>query len=111
MNTFDNLYNSLTRVDNGYIYRMCKGLAYKLSLIPGCSLVNAEEYETSEDVVVLVDREAGGKEQLAEKGYDLHAAFGMGQMLNFYTRVGKMNDDQLRDAKQRLDELNKFLKT
>lgn len=63
-----------------------------------------------QDVVVLIDREAGGKEQLAEYGYTLHAGFGMNQMLDFYTRAGKMNEDQLRDAKQRLGELNRFLR-
>lgn len=34
------------------------------------------------DVVVLLDREQGGKENMANKGYNLHAIFNMTELLN-----------------------------
>lgn len=61
------------------------------------------------DVVVLVDREQGGEQQLAAEGYMLHAAFKVSSMLDFYARVGRISQDVCQDAKQRLKSLNKFL--
>ena len=62
------------------------------------------------DVVVLVDRKQGGGEQLAAAGYRLHSALTMGQMLEFYTRAGKITPDVYKDVTQRLEALNQFLK-
>lgn len=50
------------------------------------------------DVVVLVDREQGGRAQLAEKGYQLHSAFTFSQLLDFYHRVGKVDDAKYNEA-------------
>ncbi len=61
------------------------------------------------DVVVLIDREQGGVEQLAAEGYDLHSALTMEQMLQFYARTGMINQDIYHDAVQRLQALNQFL--
>lgn len=61
------------------------------------------------DVVVLIDREQGGREQLAIEGFTLHSALTMNKMLDFYARAGKLSLDMHRDASQRLQELNKFL--
>lgn len=54
------------------------------------------------DVVVLVDREQGGKAQLAQKGYKLHSAFTFSQLLEFYHRVGKMDTDKYAEAQNYL---------
>lgn len=43
------------------------------------------------DVVVLVDRQQGGAEQLEKAGYKLHAAFTLTQLLNYYLRTGKID--------------------
>lgn len=43
------------------------------------------------DVVVLIDREQGGKEELEKQGYKLHSVMKLGQMLDFYLRIGKIN--------------------
>lgn len=47
------------------------------------------------DVVVVFDREQGGAEQLAEKGYTLHAALKIKPTLEFYVRAGKITQEQL----------------
>lgn len=47
------------------------------------------------DVVVVLDREQGGPEQLAEKGYALHAALKIRPALEFYARMGKITQEQL----------------
>lgn len=43
------------------------------------------------DVVVLVDREQGGREQLAKADLTLHAAFTITELLALYREVGKMS--------------------
>jgi orotate phosphoribosyltransferase len=43
------------------------------------------------DVAVLVDREQGGAEQLAEAGYQLHSAFKLSQLMVYYLRTGRIN--------------------
>ncbi len=47
------------------------------------------------DIVVIFDREQGGAEQLAERGYTLHAALKIRPTLKFYARVGKITQEQL----------------
>jgi len=47
------------------------------------------------DVVVVFDREQGGAEQLAEKGYILHAALKIKPALKFYAQAGKITQRQL----------------
>ncbi|MBU2592273.1 MAG: phosphoribosyltransferase family protein [Patescibacteria group bacterium] len=47
------------------------------------------------DIAVVFDREQGGTEQLAKKGYALHAALKIKPTLRFYARVGKITQKQL----------------
>lgn len=61
------------------------------------------------DVVVLIDREQGGKEELAEKGLALHSALKLAEMLDYYKRVNKINTDEYINIKQKLLNLNVFL--
>ena len=46
------------------------------------------------DVVVLIDREQGGGEELAEAGYRLHAVLRLGEMLNLLVEVGRISAGQ-----------------
>ncbi len=55
------------------------------------------------DIVVLIDREQGGMEQLKEKGYGLHSCIGLGKMLKFLLKNGKLE-------REKYDEIIKFLK-
>lgn len=61
------------------------------------------------DVVVLIDREQGGRRQLQEQGLNLHSALTLPQLLNFYQRIGKITTDQYQDINNRLQAMNKFL--
>jgi uridine monophosphate synthetase len=54
------------------------------------------------DVVVLIDREQGGHQDLEKAGYCLHAVLGLRTMLSFLVEAGRI------DAKQR-DEIAAFL--
>lgn len=54
------------------------------------------------DIVVLVDREQGGTQQLSKAGYKLRSAFTLTQLLKYYLRVGKI--DQVR-----FDQVTKYL--
>ena len=47
---------------------------------------------TVRDVVVLVDREQGGREELAARGLTLHAVLTLGQLLDALVRHGKISD-------------------
>lgn len=45
------------------------------------------------DIAVLIDREQGGREQLAGAGYTLHAAARLSDLLPIYRRTGVIGDD------------------
>jgi uridine monophosphate synthetase len=47
-----------------------------------------------EDVVVLVDREQGGREDLEEQGYRLHAFLGLGEMLQVLAQQRRISPEQ-----------------
>ena len=44
-----------------------------------------------EDIVVLIDREQGGREYLEERGYRLHTVFGLGEMLDVLAQQGHIS--------------------
>jgi uridine monophosphate synthetase len=54
------------------------------------------------DVVVLIDRQSGAKESLAQAGYSLHAVLTITQMLDHWENTGKVEKD-------RIEETRKFL--
>ncbi len=47
------------------------------------------------DVVVLVDRQSGAKELLAEAGYAFHAVLTIGQLLKYWDENGKVEKDKI----------------
>jgi len=49
------------------------------------------------DIVVIVDRQQGGKEELAQKGYELHAALTVTKLLKILLKSGKITETQYRD--------------
>lgn len=50
------------------------------------------------DIVVLVDREQGGKEQLAKKGYNLHAVINFSEMLKILKDKKKITPEKYRET-------------
>lgn len=46
------------------------------------------------DVLVLVDREQGGTQELAKRGYVLHSAFGLKELLRFYLDNSKISENE-----------------
>lgn len=56
------------------------------------------------DVAVLVDREQGGAKQLADAGYRLHAAFKFSKLLDYYHRVGEIDEAKYKEAKDYMAE-------
>jgi uridine monophosphate synthetase len=57
-----------------------------------------------EDIVVLIDREQGGREDLEERGYRLHAVFGLGKMLDVLAQHGRISTAQRDEVKAFLAE-------
>lgn len=47
------------------------------------------------DVVVLIDRQSGAKEALAQAGYNLHAVLTITQMLDHWETAGKVDRDRI----------------
>ena len=47
------------------------------------------------DVIVLIDREQGGKETLAEAGYHLHTVFVLSEMLAILQQAGKISQSEV----------------
>ena len=48
-----------------------------------------------EDVVVLIDRQSGAAEALAEAGYRLHAVFTLSAMLDHWEQTGRVPAEQI----------------
>lgn len=61
-----------------------------------------------EDVVVLIDRGQGGKEQLEQAGLRLHSAITLDQMLKYYQRNGILTPDKYESIKTRLEQINAY---
>jgi uridine monophosphate synthetase len=56
------------------------------------------------DVVVLVDRQSGAREALAEAGYAMHAVLTITQLLDYWEGNGRVEKDKI-------EETRKFLKS
>ena len=56
------------------------------------------------DVVVLVDRQSGAKESLAQAGYSMHAVLTISQLLDYWESTGKVEKDKI-------EATRKFLKS
>ena len=54
------------------------------------------------DVVVLIDRQSGAKESLAQAGYSMHAVLTISQLLEYWERNGKVE-------KSKIEATRKFL--
>ena len=52
-----------------------------------------------EDVVVLIDRQSGAAEALAQSGYRLHAVFTFSALLDYWEAVGKVPPDRIAAAR------------
>ena len=47
------------------------------------------------DVVVLVDRQSGAKQSLAEAGYTLHAVLTISELLDYWEQTGQVEKEQI----------------
>jgi uridine monophosphate synthetase len=52
------------------------------------------------DVVVLIDRQSGAKEALAEAGYNLHTVLTITQLLDFWESTGKVEKDKIESTRE-----------
>lgn len=52
------------------------------------------------DVVVLIDRQSGAKESLAQAGYSLHAVLTIGQLLEYWEGNEKVGKDKIKETKE-----------
>jgi len=62
------------------------------------------------DIVVIIDRQGGGKEEIAKAGYTLHAAFTLDDMLSFYHESGKINKESYMQIHEGLKKIADFTK-
>ena len=51
------------------------------------------------DVVVLVDRQSGAKESLAQAGYSMHAVLTISQLLDYWEGKGKVEKDKIEETR------------
>ena len=56
------------------------------------------------DVVVLVDRQSGAKESLAQAGYAMHAVLTIGQLLDYWEENGKVEKDKIEQTRRFLSQ-------
>jgi uridine monophosphate synthetase len=55
------------------------------------------------DVVVLVDRQSGAKESLAQAGYSMHAVLTIGQLLEYWEGNEKVEKDKIEETRKFLE--------
>ena len=51
------------------------------------------------DVVVLVDRQSGAKESLAQAGYSMHAVLTISQLLEYWQENGKVDQEKIKETR------------
>jgi len=56
------------------------------------------------DVVVLVDRQSGARESLAQAGYSMHAVLTIGQLLEYWEETGKVEKDKIEATRKFLSQ-------
>ena len=56
------------------------------------------------DVVVLVDRQSGAKESLAQAGYSMHAVLTISQLMNYWEENGKVAKDKIEETRNFLSQ-------
>jgi len=56
------------------------------------------------DVVVLVDRQSGAKESLAQAGFAMHAVLTIGQLLEYWEETGKVEKDKIEATRKFLSQ-------
>jgi uridine monophosphate synthetase len=56
------------------------------------------------DVVVLVDRQSGAKESLAQAGYSMHAVLTISQLLEYWEENGKVAKDKIEATRKFLEQ-------
>src|SRR4030095_10416074 len=52
------------------------------------------------DVVVLVDRQSGAKESLAQAGFTMHAVLTISQLLGYWEETGKVEKDKIEETRK-----------
>lgn len=58
------------------------------------------------DVVVLIDRQSGAKESLAQAGYSMHAVLTISQLLDYWEETGKVEKDKIKATRKFLEQSN-----
>lgn len=56
------------------------------------------------DVVVLIDRQSGAKESLAQAGYSMHAVLTIGELLEYWDETGKVEKDKIEATRKFLQQ-------
>jgi uridine monophosphate synthetase len=57
------------------------------------------------DVVVLIDRQSGAKESLAQAGFAMHAVLTISQLLDYWEETEKVEKDRIDETKKFLSEV------
>jgi uridine monophosphate synthetase len=56
------------------------------------------------DIVVLVDRQSGAKESLAQAGYSMHAVLTISQLLDHWEETGKVEKEKIAETRTFLEQ-------
>jgi uridine monophosphate synthetase len=56
------------------------------------------------DVVVLIDRQSGAKESLAQAGFSMHGVLTITQLLDYWEKTGKVEKDRIEETRKFLNQ-------
>jgi uridine monophosphate synthetase len=59
------------------------------------------------DVVVLIDRQSGAKESLAQAGFAMHAVLTITQLLDYWEKTGQVEKDKIQATREFLSSKNR----
>jgi uridine monophosphate synthetase len=97
-------YGTKADIEGAYHPGECVAVIDDLATTGGSKFEAIEKLTSAglkvKDVVVLIDRQSGAGEALAQAGYTLHAVLKFGDLLNHWERNGRVPIEQIEAARQ-----------
>jgi uridine monophosphate synthetase len=103
-------YGTKADIEGAYQSGECVAVIDDLATTGGSKFEAIEKLTSAglqvKDVIVLIDRQSGASEALAQAGYQLHAVLKFRDMLDHWERTGRVPAEQIRAAREFLQTVS-----